>query len=239
MDKEFKKLIQALKLDEKVFTEEVVDKMAVIMESKLSEERDTLKEELVKENEAELKEYKEFLETQLDNYLNEFVSEFTEKNKEQINESVQVKTAQKVLSAFNDMVNSFNIQLDEGTLDESFEVDTLKEQLNEAVNAKIDLENKLQDIQIKDLIKESSEKIGTDSEKAKFVELAEGLAFDDEKSFKEKLTTLKETIKVSANDEEDDTLLEKEVLDQQDEKLEEAANPTKDFQDEYLDLLQD
>jgi len=239
MDKEFKDLIKSLKLDEKVFTEEVVEKMAVIMETKLSDERDKLKEELADENAQELKEYKQFLETQLDNYLNEFTSEFVEKNTEQINESVKVKTAEKVLEHFKSLVSEFNMVLSEDAVGDELQSDTLKEQLNDAVNAKIELEEKLKEMQITKLIEKKGESIQIDSQRKKFEDLAEGLSFEGEETFEAKLQTLKETINSSGDDDDNaDDLKDKELEEQQDKNLEESASASKDDQDEILSYLQ-
>ena len=50
MSKDFKHLLEELKLDGKIFTEDVIKKMASVMESKLNEEREIIKLELEEEN---------------------------------------------------------------------------------------------------------------------------------------------------------------------------------------------
>lgn len=213
---DIKELLEGLDLDKSIFTEAVIEKMAVVVESLLGTAKGTLEEEIETKYATDLKEYKEFLTTQLDNYLNEYVEKFTEANKVQIHESVKVRTAEKVLANFKNMVEQFNITLSEDSVSDSLETDELKESLNKAVNENIELKTKIEDEKVASLISEVSEGIEIDSIKASFKELSESLKFDGEVSFKDRLVTLKESLgkNVSSGD-KTETLTEGEVDDNQ------------------------
>lgn len=216
-----KELFKGLELDESIFSEAVVDKMAVVMESQLVEAEKAIEAKLEEKYEAELVEYKEFLEGQLDSYLNEFTTEFVEKNKEQIHESVKVKTAEKVLSKFATMVEDFNLALSEESVTDSLESDDLKEQLNAKVNENIQLKEAIAETKVKTLIEEAASDIDVDSTKAKFVGLAESLTFEGDVAFESKLNDLKESL--SPAKESVEPLVEAEVLENQEEVIEESS----------------
>jgi len=217
-----KELFKGLELDESVFSEAVVDKMAVVMESQLVEAEKAIEAKLEEKYEAELVEYKEFLEDQLDGYLNEFTTEFVENNKEQIHESVKVKTAEKVLSKFASMVEDFNIALSEDSITDSIESDSLKEQLNAKVNENIQLKEELAAKEVSELIENVSADIDTDSTREKFASIAESLSFTGKVEFEAKLNDLKESL--SFNNSSAQTLEESEVIENQSDVIEENTN---------------
>ena len=205
---DIKTLITDLKLDPAVFTEAVVDKMSVVIESQLSEAKEAV--------EKELSEYQGYLVDQLSSYLDVFVTDFTENNSELIEDSVKVKTAEKILEKFDGIVNEFNMDLKEDTIESGIENDDLKEQLNKVINEKLELQEQLQSKQVEDLISEVASEISTESKKEKFKTLAEGLSFTDESSFKEKLQTLSESIVDPAKTtKEEETLEDAELTENQ------------------------
>jgi hypothetical protein len=189
-----KELFTGLDLDSTIFTEEVIDKMTVVMESQLIEVEKAIEAKLEEKYESELVEYKEFLENQLDAYLNEFTNEFVENNQEQIHESVKVKTAEKVLRTFKNIVEEFNIALSEESINDSVEADKLKEQLNAKVNENLQLKEQLAEININKLIEKASSEITVESTRNKFISIAEGLHYDSPELFGKKLDDLKESL---------------------------------------------
>ena len=228
-----KALIEGLELDKSVFTEEVIDKMTVVIESALVESKAGIESELKEEYEGKIVEYKEYLETQLDNYLNEFVEEFIGNNKDQINESVRVQTADKIVETFDAIVKEFNIKTSDVSVSESIESDTLKAELNAAVNENIELKAKMQEEKVATLVSESAKVISVDSSREKFISLAEGLSFDGEDSFKQKLATLQESLTESQTE----VLTESEVEESSAQLIEESTNVSS-VQKEILTYLQ-
>lgn len=184
-----------------IFTDELLEKLSVVFEAKINEHKSVVAEEVKAEleeyNKAEISEFKSELTTQLDEYLNFFVEKFLDENQEQIHEDVKVKTAEKVLEKFEGIVQLFNIELDESTISQDEEIDNLKEELNEAVNYNIALENEVREFQKAQVIAEEANKIKIESERATFIKLAKNFDFLDEDSFKSKMDTLSESINIS------------------------------------------
>lgn len=227
----FKELIKDLGLDEAVFTAEVVEKLAVVMEAQLSEAKTELEtkitDELKEQHDAEVDEYKSFMLEQLDGYLNEWTTEFVNSNEEQIEESVKDQTSEKILTIFGDIMEEFNMSVNSESIDSSVELDSLKESHNTAINENIALKKEMEDIKVGSLIESFSTGFDVESKKEKFLSMAEGLAYDGEDTFKEKLTSLAETVKgfVAKETSEDSTLDESETTENQDKVITEDAAP--------------
>lgn len=215
---------------EEIFTNELLESLSVVFEAKIAEHKSKVEEEvkaqLEEANKAEIVEFKEGLTTQLDEYLNYFVEKFLEENTEQIHDEVKVRTAERVLEKFEGLVQEFNIELDESTVSQDEEIDGLKEELNATINDKIALENEVKSFQKAQIISEESSKISIDSEKATFVKLAENFDYTDEETFKSKLGTLAESIKVTEVEEKVE-LEEQEVVESQETKLQESKTISK------------
>lgn len=204
---ENKEIVQVLKESlqiqgkEDIFTDELLESLSTVFEAKILEHKQTVEDqvkvELEEANRSEIIEFKSALTDQLDEYLNYFTEKFLDDNQEQIHEDVKVKTAERVLARFNGLVNDFNIQLDESTLDQDETIDSLKEELNDAVNRKIELEEEMRIVKKQQCIQEAADDIDVSSEKATFVKLAENFDYKDEDQFKEKLTALSESVIIS------------------------------------------
>lgn len=232
MEKEIRKIFKGLDLDEDVFNEDVMKQFALLIESKVGEFKRVVSEELQLEYEARYEVDKENLVDQLDEYLNYFAESFIEDNKENITDSIKVKTAEKILEKMDHFVNEFNVSLSEEGLDQDEEIEELKSELNEAVNQNIELKNVLVETHKAQLIEDTSYTIDVDSKREAFVQLAENFEYDDSDTFQEKLDFLSEKINTS-KEEGSNTLEEKEVSENQEQTLEESNNgghaPMKDY----------
>lgn len=232
---ELQEIVESLNLDKEIFTEDVMSKIKLVVESKVNEQLEEQKQALEEENKKELSEFKENLIDQLDEYMNYFVEEFTAENKNDIIDSVKVKTAERVLENFNKMVNEFNMSLSEDTLDQSEDVDKLTESLNKTVNENIKLKKEINEANKYALILDNVMKIGTDSTKSKFSKLAESFTYEDDDSFTEKLNTLRESLTEDTSHEEENVLEESETVNSNKTLIE--SSTTTDTKKRYLNVL--
>lgn len=236
-----KELIKDIGLDESAFTDDVQSKLAVLMETQLAKAKDSIEtsltEELTEKYDQEALEYKEFLNSTLDEYLTKWTDEYVEKNEENIYESVQVKTAEKVLKTFKSLVEDFNIQVNDEVIEESIELDDLKESYNDAVNENIDLKKEIEGIKVQGLIENYAADFDIESKKEKFKTLAEGLYFNDEESFSEKLEILSETVGTSVEKEVVEEELSESEVEENQKIIVESVEKVKSENSEMLKYL--
>lgn len=221
--KELNAILESLKLDEEIFTDEVMSKIALVVESQSNERLQEKETALEEKNKKEIAAFKEQLIDQLDSYLNYFVENFIKENKQQITDSVKVKTADRVLENFNNMVSDFNLSLSEEVVDQTTEINDLKEKLNKAVNENISLKEDINESNKYALILEQVQEIKIDSEKSTFAKIAENFDYKDDDSFKAKLTTLRESIVTEKEKDVDEEMDDKEMEEAQDEDPEEEV----------------
>lgn len=233
MEKEIRKLLEGLGIDKKILSVKAVKKMALVFEAKVNEKVSVKEQELDEQNEEMLESFKDEMIGKLDEYMNYFADNYIEENKDEITNAVTVKTAQKVLENFNSMVSDFNLSLDEETVDQTEEIDSLKEQLNASVNKSLLYESKLEASIKAQLITEASRDIDTESERDSYVAIAENFDFNTVDDFAEKLIFLKENINTSTTD-DIELLEETEVNDAQENMLEESTSVKSDSMKTYL-----
>jgi len=219
MNKEILELLESLNIDKKIMSDDTMEKLSVIFESKINEYKGQVKEQLEESAKEELEVFKEELVEQLNKYLNHFTTEFVAENKESLVEAVEVAQSRKVLGLFNKMVNEFNIQLSEEAIDQTDKIDELSEKYNKVVNENLELKESVSEQEKYAIILEHTLSLKNETDKRKFVKLAENFDYSDESSFRSKLETLSETLDIKNSDEkilkEEITLHEKEISDNQ------------------------
>ena len=95
------------------------------------------------------------------------------------------------------MVDKFNLELSEATIDNTEEIAALKGEVNAKVNENIELKKVNAELVRKAIIESKAATLTTDTEKEKFAKLAEAVAFESEEAFGKKLDDLVETVKTS------------------------------------------
>lgn len=241
MEKQIQKLLEQLGVDKEVFNEDFTKQLGLLIEAKVGEHKKELEEQLEETNREEIGEFKDGLIDQLDSYLEYFVEKYIEDNQEEIQSAVEVDTARRVLEKFDGMVNEFNMNLSEDNISNEQELDELKEDYNKSVNSNMKLERENKELKRQSMVAEyANDHIDVDSEKASFTRLAENFEYIDEDSFKDKLDYLKENIHItkSSSDNDDNTLTDKEQLDNQASKLTESTTTGDNSMKQYLTVLE-
>lgn len=222
-------------ISNEVLTEEVKLQMSVLFENSLNEAIKAKEAELEAQNKTEIDSFKEGLVTQIDDYLTYFVEEFTKKNTQVIEEQVKIKTAEKVLKTFQALVNDFHVQLDEKKEVETDKLEESKKEISRLTNELIKSKKEVKLREKAAIVLEATSGLETDMEKAKLVEFAKNLPFDE--LFEKKVTAFrKATLSEAKVVKEEKEVPKKEKLVIQEEKIVEPA-PEKTAVDTYLDRL--
>ena len=238
MEKEIKNLLEKLNISPELFNEDFVKQLGLLIESKIENHKKQIEEKVQEDNETELTTFKENLVDQLDQYLNLFVEGYIEDNSEELVDAVKVSTAEKILEKFDNLVNTFNMELSEDNVSNEIEFDELKESYNTVIKEKLFLEKELNETKKSNLITEYVNKMKTDSEKERFKNLAQSFEYEDTEVFTEKLEYLKNNISIT-NLTEDNELEEQEITENQQKTLiEKSSDKTSDTMKGYLQVLE-
>ena len=193
-----------------ILTEETKLQMAVLFENSLNEAIKAKEVEMEATNKADITAFKEGLVTNIDDYLNYFVEDFVAKNTAVIEESVKIKTAERVLKTFSGVMADFHLALDEKKIttdtklaESTKEVSDLTKQLIEAKKA-----TKLREKAA--LVMEASFALTTDVQKAKLTDYAKSLPLDE--IFSKKLKAFGELMLTEAKTAEVKPVAQKMVI---------------------------
>jgi hypothetical protein len=192
--------LNALVESEATLSEEFKAKTAVIFEaaikSKLSEEIDRLEEAYATELEEEVKTIKSDLVEKVDSYLNYVVETWMEENRLAVQAGLRTEIAETFMNKLKDLFVESYVEVPESKVDLVDELananEELEEQLNGAVAKSIKLAEELEGYKRDAIIREAAGDLAaTQVEKLK--SLVEDIDFDDEKSFAQKVKTIKES----------------------------------------------
>ena len=197
---DFKDDLHALVNEEATLSEEFKEKAEIIFEaaikSKLAEEIDRLEEKYNEELAEEVSTTKAELVEKVDSYLNYVVENWMEENKVAIQNGLRTEIAEKFMNSLKDLFTESYIEVPESKVDIVDElaenVDELEGQLNASIASGIEMQEKLEVLQRDAIIREHSTGLAeTQIEKLK--SLVEDVDFEDEKTFSQKVQTVKES----------------------------------------------
>ena len=181
-------------------SEEFKEKAKTIFEaavvSKLNEELERMHEDYAKALDKEIETVKTELSEKVDDYLSYAVGQWMEKNSLQIESGIKAEMGESVLTGLKKVFVENYIDLPDEKVDL---VDGLQEQLNnmesklnESIEENVGLSKKVGGYIKNGTVTEIAEGLSL-SQKEKLVSLAEAVEFENEESFKEKVSTLRES----------------------------------------------
>ena len=187
-------------VDGEDLSEEFKEKAATIFEaavkSKIRSEVERIVEDTNTQKETDMETFKEELTEKVDTYLNYVVEEWTKENELAIERGLKGEIAEDFISGLKQLFEDHYIDVPDEKYDvleaQSEKIAELEGRLNEEIQKNIDgkkVENTLVREQV---ISEVSEDLA-DTEIEKFKSLTQDVEFSDEDTFKEKLSTLKES----------------------------------------------
>ena len=181
-------------------SEEFKVKAATIFEAavktKIRSEIERIDDQVRSEKDSELDAFKEELTEKVDTYLNYVVEEWTKENELAIERGLKGEIAEDFISGLKQLFVDHYIDVPDEKYDvleaQSEKISELEEKLNEAIQKSVDLTSSNDKLVREQVISEVSEDLA-DTEIEKFKSLTQDVDFGNEKSFREKLDTLKES----------------------------------------------
>jgi hypothetical protein len=181
-------------------SEDFKTKASTIFETALNERVEAIENEIKAEYENSLIEQTETMKTeltqQLDSYLSYVVEEWMEENKLAVEKGLRTEIAEEFMEGLRGLFLQHNIEVPQGKtdiLDQMAEkVEALTASLNEEINKSLEMKNKISELERQQLVASMSEGL-VDTDKERFLKLAEGVGFETNNEFRTKLETIRES----------------------------------------------
>jgi hypothetical protein len=223
-------------ISNEILTEDVKLQMAVLFESQVTEAIKAKEAELVEKNTADITKFKEDMVNKIDSYITHFCEEFVTNNTQVIEESVKIKTAERILKTFSAIVSDFNLQLDEKKIDNEKELTEAKAEINKLTSRLIESKKEVKLREKAAIVAEACIGLKTELQKAKLVEFAAKLPFDE--LFEKKLGALSGTLLTESATKKVEEKSEKIVIKEEIEDIPETKNVPEETQmSKYLEKL--
>jgi hypothetical protein len=181
-------------------TEDFMDKVSTIFEAAINERIEAKEEELQSEYEATLAEHLESVTSQLtekiDDYLSYVVEEWVNDNKLVLENGLRTEIAENFIQGLKDLFQDNYVELPEEKIDLFVEVNQINEDiesaLDEQINTNIELKKSILEYRCNEILEHHChDLVDTDAEKLRT--LAEGIEFDNEDQYRDKISILKES----------------------------------------------
>jgi hypothetical protein len=181
-------------------SEEFKEKARTIFEaaviSRLNEEIERLHEDYAKVLEEEIETVKSELAEQVDEYLSYAVQQWMDKNEIAIEHGIKTEMAEQVMEGLKQVFVENLIQIPDEKFDLVDElqdqIETMETKLNESIEENIELYKHLGTYIKNGIVAEISEGLSL-SQREKLASLAEAVEFENEESFRAKVSTLRES----------------------------------------------
>ena len=181
-------------------SEDFKEKAATVFEaavkSKMRSEVERLSEAYQVEKDQEVEAFKEELTEKVDTYLNYVVDEWNKENELAIERGLKGEIAEDFISGLKQLFEDHYIDVPDEKYDvleaQSEKIAELEERLNEEIGKNVEISNSNSELVREQVIAEVSDDLA-DTEIEKFKSLTVDVEFGDEESFREKVSTIKES----------------------------------------------
>lgn len=200
-------------------SEEFKEKAKTIFEAAISSKVSEIKAKLDEEKSAALDEavasHKKELTERTDSYLEYVADEWLKENQLAVEQGLKTEMTESFLGGMKSLFEDHYVSIPEEKYDVVStmveKLDDMETKLNEQIEKNVALNARLSESVSDVVLADVSEGLA-DTEKEKLASLSEGVEFESEESYKEKLTTLRESYfsdkKVAAQTSSADTLME-------------------------------
>ena len=181
-------------------SEEFKGKAATIFEAavraKVNELAEDIEKQYAEAAAEEVTEFKTELTERIDKYLEYVADEWFKSNQLAVENGLKTEMTESFLSGMKGLFEDHYVSIPEDKYDVleamSVKLDEMETKLNEQIEANVTLHSKLSESTKAEIVTELSRGLA-ESQKDKLASLAEGVEFESEKQFTEKLTTIKES----------------------------------------------
>ena len=192
--------VKALVSSDADLSEEFKDKAATIFETavktRIQEQTKILEARYEEKLSVETETVKEAMVEKVDSYLNYVVEEWMKENELAVERGIRTEIAEDFITGLKDLFKEHYIDVPEekyNVLDDlTNQTKDLEAKLNEQIEKNVDLTKTNSQFTRDNLVAEVSADLA-ETEKEKFVSMAENVDFDSAEKFKEKLETVKES----------------------------------------------
>ena len=192
--------VKALVSSDADLSEEFKDKAATIFEAavktRIKEQTKILEAQFDEKLASETETVKEAMVEKVDSYLNYVVEEWIKENELAVERGIRTEIAEDFITGLKGLFKEHYIDVPEekyNVLDDlTSQVKDLESKLNEQIEKNVNLSKDASELTRASLVVSVSEDLA-DTEKEKFVSMAENVEFDSADKFAEKLETIKES----------------------------------------------
>jgi hypothetical protein len=215
---ELRKDIESVFAADTNLSEEFKTQASAIFEAaviaRVNNEVEAISEELVEQNAAEFEEIKEGLVEKVDSYLNYVVEQWMKDNEIEVEQGLRTEVAEDFMIGLKNLFQEhyFEVPADKVDVleDMGAKVDEITARLDESVAVNVELKAELDAIKRERIIESACRDLtATDAEK--MVKLLEGVDFDNEKLFEEKVSVVKENYFPGSTPNSPEQMLEEDV----------------------------
>lgn len=183
-------------------SEEIQEKVTEIFEAaviaRVNEEMISIEEQLIEGYEIELEnaieEHTVYLSEKADSYMNYIADKWLEDNKVQIESNLKLQTMENFMEELKNLFIENNIEIPEEKIDvvEDLQnkINDLEDRLNEEITKNVESQNLIAEACRLSIVDEITKGLA-DTEIDKFNKLIEGIEFDDEDTYAEKLSVIR------------------------------------------------
>lgn len=181
-------------------TDEFKTKASAVFEAAVNERYDSMVARLEEAYEEAVAENTEKILDELSSRVNDYISyiaeEWVKENRLVVEAGIKTEIAENFLRGIRDVFEQNYVQVPEEKIDLvaelSDENDTLRDEINEKVNETIELRKEIVALRCNDIFESYCDGLA-DTQVEKLRTLAEGIEFDNEEMFEQKLSVLKES----------------------------------------------
>ena len=181
-------------------SEEFKEKAKTIFEaalkSKVAEIKESLEEQYAMALAEEVEELKVELQERVDSYLEYVADEWVSENQIAVERGLKIEMTESFLEGMKSLFEEHYVSIPEEKYDVlsamADKLDDMETKLNEQIEKNISLNKRLSESVADVILADVSEGLA-ETQKEKLASLAEGVEFDGEESFREKLVTLRES----------------------------------------------
>lgn len=157
-----------------------MEKVALSLEEKYEEDFADLREGMVEK---------------IDSYLNYVVEQWMQENELALESGLRTEIAEDFINGLKNLFKEHYVEVPEEKYDVIGELQTkaeeLEQKLDEAISTNVELSSEIVELKRKSIVEELSKDLAA-TEAAKLQKLVEGISFDDEEIYSEKVSVIKE-----------------------------------------------
>ena len=163
--------------------------------ARVNTEMEKIADKLEEQNAAALQEYKDTLVEKVDSFLNYVVEQWMTENQVAIDNGLRTEITEEFISGLKTLFKESYIEVPEDkydVLDElTTKVDSLTSELDESINDNIELAKQYVELKKQLIFQEQTENLAS-TEIEKFEKIVEGVEFESEELYREKINVIKE-----------------------------------------------